>query len=79
MGKMIQVRDVPVRLHRELVRRAKSRGQTLTDYIEEVLEREVSRPEAEEVFERVRGRKPVDLGGSAADILCSERSRREAS
>lgn len=75
MAKMIQVRDVPARLHRELVRRAKRRGQTLTDYIEEVLEREVARPEAEEVFERVRGRSPVDLGMSAAEILRSERSR----
>jgi hypothetical protein len=74
MPKMIQVRDVPSRLHRELVRRAKRRGQTLTDYIEEVLEREVARPEAEEVFERVRSRTPVDLGESAAEILRSERS-----
>ena len=74
MAKMIQVRNVPVRLHRELVRRAKRRGQTLTDYIEEVLEREVARPEAEEGFERVRRRKPVDLGKSAARVLRSERS-----
>ena len=71
---MIQVRDVPSGLHRELVRRAKRHGQTLTDYIEEVLEREVARPEAEEVFERVRSRAPVDLGDSAAEILRSERS-----
>lgn len=76
---MIQVRNVPSRLHRELVRRAKRRGQTLTDYIEEVLEREVARPEAEEVFERVRGRVPVELGESAVDILRSERLGRGAS
>lgn len=76
---MIQVRNVPARLHRELVRRAKRRGQTLTGYLEDVLEREVARPEAAEVFERVRGRKPVDLGESAAEILRSERSRRGAS
>lgn len=74
--KMIQVRDVPSRLHRELVRRAKRRGQTLTDFIEEVLEREVARPEAEEVFERVRSRAAVELGESAAEILRSERSRK---
>ncbi len=79
MAKMIQVRDVPARLHRELVRRAKRRGKTLTDYIEEVLEREIARPEAEEVFERVRGRGSVDLGESAAEILRSERSRRGSS
>ncbi len=73
---MIQVRNVPARLHRELVRRAKKRGQTLTDYVEEVLEHEVARPEAEEVFERVRTRTPVDLGESAAAILRNERTKR---
>ena len=73
---MIQVRNVPTRLHRELVRRAKKRGQTLTDYVEEVLEHEVARPEAEEVFERVRTRTSVDLGESAAAILRNERAKR---
>jgi plasmid stability protein len=37
MAKMIQVRNVPARLHRELVRRARARGQTLTDYIQAIL------------------------------------------
>lgn len=76
MAKMIQVRNVPTRLHRELVRRARNRGQTLTDYLEEVLEREIARPQAEEVFERVRTRTPVDLGESAAAILRNERTKR---
>ena len=47
---MIQVRNVPESLHEELMRRAKARGQTLTDYIQELLEREVSRPEPAEVL-----------------------------
>lgn len=76
MAKMIQVRNVPARLHRELVRRAKKRGQTLTDYLKEVLEREIARSEAEEVFERVRTRTPVDLGETAAAILRNERTKR---
>ena len=37
------------RLHKELVRRARVRGQTLTDYLQEILEREVARPEPAEV------------------------------
>ena len=70
MAKMIQVRNVPDRLHRELRRRARLRGQSLTEYIEEILEREVARPPAEEVFARIRSRAPVDLGGiSAADLV----------
>ena len=61
MAKMIQVRNVPDRLHRELKRRAKLRGQALTDYIEEILEREVALPPREEVYERIRSREPADI------------------
>ena len=79
MSKMIQVRNVPDRLHRELVKRAGARGQTLTDYVQDVLEREVSRPPAHEVFERISGRRPVRLGARAADLIREERAAREAS
>ncbi len=76
MSKMIQVRNVPDKLHRELVRRAKLKGQTLSDYIETLLEREVERPPADEVFERIRNMPPVDLGRPAADIIREERASR---
>ncbi len=79
MSKMIQVRNVPDRLHRELARRAKARGQTLTDYIQEILEREVTRPPAAEVFDRIEARSPVMLGRPAADLIREERAAREAS
>jgi hypothetical protein len=79
MSKMIQVRHVPDRLHRELARRAKARGQTLTDYIQEILEREVARPPADEVFHRIEGRRPVRLDRPAADLIREERATREAS
>lgn len=74
---MIQVRNVPEALHRELVRRARQRGQTLTDYIQAILEREVARPPSEEVFERVAGREAVELGRPAAELLRAERRHRE--
>jgi plasmid stability protein len=79
MSKMIQVRNVPDRLHRELAKRARARGQTLTDYIQDILEREVSRPPVEEVFERVSRRSPVRLGRAAAELIRGERSEQEAS
>jgi plasmid stability protein len=79
MSKMIQVRNVPDRLHRELARRARSRGQTLTNYIQDILEHEVSRPPAEEVFERVARRSAVRLGRPAADLIREERAEQEAS
>jgi antitoxin FitA len=74
--KMIQIRDAPIRLHKELMRRAKARGMTLTDYIQEILEREVSRPTREETLERLRRLEPVDLGMSSAEFI--REGRREA-
>ena len=77
MSKMIQVRNVPDRLHRELVKRAKARGQTLSAFIEEILEREVERPPAEEVFERIHRMPPVKLSRPVADLIREEREERE--
>jgi plasmid stability protein len=76
MPRNLQVRDIPDPLHRELKRRAKARGETLTDYVQSILEREVARPPAEEVFRRIALRPPVDLGKSAADLIREEREGR---
>lgn len=72
---MIQVRNVPDALHRELLQRAKARGIPLTRYLQDVLEREVARPPADEILERIAARPPVDLGKTAAQILREERER----
>ena len=74
---MIQVRNVPDRLHRELAKRAKGRGVTLTRYIQDILEREVARPPADEVFERIEASAAVRLGRPAADLIREERAYRE--
>ncbi len=77
MSKMIQVRNVSERMHRELTRRARLHGQSLTQYIEDILKRELSRPPRQEVFDRIESRKPVNLGRPAAEIIRQERRRRE--
>jgi hypothetical protein len=74
---MIQVRNVPKGLHRELVRRARRKGVTLTRYIQDILEREVSRPPANEVFDLIEASPRVRLGGPAADLIRDERAERE--
>jgi hypothetical protein len=79
MSKMIQVRNVPDRLHRELVKRARSRGETLTQYVQGLLEREVRRPLATEVLDRVRARMAVELERPVADLIREDRELREAS
>ena len=75
---MIQVRNVPDDLHQELVRRAKLRGQTLSDYIKALLDDEIALPPDEEVFERIRSREPVNLPRPAADYIREEREERES-
>lgn len=79
MAKMIQVRHVPDRMHRELSRRAKARGQTLTRYVQEILARELQRPPADEVFARIGRRSTVDLRRPAAALIREERQGRKAS
>ena len=73
---MIQVRNVPDRLHRELTRRASLKGQTLTQYIEEILEREVQRPSRAEVLARIARDEPVEFDPPAAEIIRQERDGR---
>lgn len=76
MGKMIQVRNVPARLHAELARRAKKKGMSLTDYVEGILRREVSRPPVEELYERIESRPPIELSEPIAELIRRERARR---
>ncbi len=74
---MIQVRNVPDHLHRELARRARLHGMTLTDFIQGILEREMSREDRKDVLRRMLKRESVDLGDlTAADLI--REGRREA-
>lgn len=79
MTKMLQVRHISDRLHRELRRRAKARGQTLTEYVQDVLEREVARPQPTEVFDRIEARSSIAVDVRLDDIIRKEREEREAS
>ena len=73
MTVMIQVRNVPDDLHRELVRRAQARGMTLTAYIQSVLEREVQRMSGPDVVRRALELEPVKLDRPAAEYIREER------
>jgi plasmid stability protein len=77
MSKMIQVRNVPDRLHRALLRRARLRGVSLTAYVEDVLERDVATPSREEILAAARRREPIELGVSSAELIRRDREERE--
>ena len=72
----IQVRNVPEEVHSGLVRRARSNGQSLQQYLAAELARLASRPSAEEVLERIEAR---DMGRrfSVEDAVESVRADRD--
>ncbi len=56
MSKMIQIRNVPDDLHRELKMRAAAEGMTMSDYIKRELSGRSRKSTIAEIVERRRGR-----------------------
>lgn len=56
MSKMIQIRNVPDALHRELKMRAAAAGMSMSDYIKRELDRRSRKSTIREIRERSRGR-----------------------
>lgn len=76
MSKMIQVRNVPVELHRRLKSRAALSGMSLSDYLLGELRRVAERPTPEEMRSRLEGRAPVEGVEPAAEAVRAERDAR---
>ena len=75
MSKMIQIRDVPEKLHSTLKARAAREGMSLSDFIKRELERTTERPTMREWLEQTQQAKPIPVKRSAARIV---RELREA-
>lgn len=73
---MIQIRNVPEELHRELKARAARAGMTLSDYLLDVIRKTAERPEPEVLLKRIRERSPVYLPESPSDAVRAEREAR---
>jgi plasmid stability protein len=73
---MIQIRNVPDRLHRRLKARAALAGMSLSDYLRLELEHILERPTRTELAQRIAERDPVDMDRSAAEMIREERDRR---
>lgn len=76
MSTMVQIRNVPDELHRELKARAAHAGMTLSDYLLQEMRNLAVRPTMREWAEEVRKEKPVELTKSPTEILREERDRR---
>ena len=73
---MIQIRNVPEELHRDLKARAARAGMTLSDYLLDVIRKAGERPEPEVLLRRLRERSSVYLAESPADAVRAEREAR---
>jgi plasmid stability protein len=76
MSKMIQVRDVPERIHTTLKVRAAQESMSLSDYIKRELERAVERPTMREWLALTRQAKPIPAKRSAAQVVRELRDAR---
>jgi hypothetical protein len=75
-GVMIQIRNVPVAVHRILKARAAASGVTLSEYILAEMRRMAEKPTREEVLARIRSWPRIDPSRNVAEMIREERERR---
>jgi plasmid stability protein len=75
---MIQIRNVPDELHRDLKARAARSGMTLSDYLLAELRALAVRPTMQEWLARSETWQPVEVESSPAEVLAAERERAPA-
>lgn len=73
---MIQIRNVPETLHRQLKARAALEGVSMSRFILREIERALARPSRREWLETVGSQPEIVLDRSPADILREERDLR---
>ncbi len=73
---MIQIRNVPEEVHRELKARAARAGMTLSDYLMNLIRKASERPEPEVLLRRIRERAPVYPSESPTEAVRAEREAR---
>ena len=73
---MIQVRDVPEKLHGTLKARAAREGMSLSDFLKKELTRIAERPTMAEWLERSRDAKSIRTGRSPAQVIRELRDSR---
>lgn len=75
MSSMIQIRNVPETLHRELKVRAAQTGMTLSDYLLAELQALAVRPTMREWLAHSEGWAPVETTEPPTAVIAAERER----
>lgn len=73
---MLQIRNLPVELHRRLKARAALEGLSMSDYVLREIRKALERPTRDEVLERLRTKPVRRLARSAAEVVRAERDAR---
>jgi plasmid stability protein len=76
--KMIQIRNVPDDLHRDLKERAAREGTTMSELVLRELPRIARSPSNLEVLARIRSRQPFPDGLSGAELVRGGREEHDA-
>ncbi|MBL8707429.1 MAG: hypothetical protein JNM30_21445 [Rhodospirillales bacterium] len=76
MTVMIQIRNVPNALHRQLKARAALAGMSLSDYLLSEIREVARRPTLDEMRTRLASRPPMSLSVSSTEAIREERDRR---
>jgi plasmid stability protein len=76
MGTMIQIRNVPDALHRQLKSRAAMAGMSLSDYLLSEVRQIAERPTLQELRTRLHGRAPTNPETTPVDAVRAERENR---
>ncbi len=75
MGAMVQIRNVPEALHRQLKSRAALAGMSLSDYLLSEIRQVAERPTIDELRARLRGRTETAPSVPPAEAVRAERDR----
>jgi plasmid stability protein len=73
MNAMIQIRNVPEALHRELKSRAALAGMSLSDYLLNEIRQVAERPTLDQLRARLHSRPPTTLSLAPAEAVRAER------
>jgi len=76
MSGMIQIRNVPEKLHRELKARSALEGVSMSQFILREIQRALERPSRADILQRIAERGATYLERPAADLLRDQRESR---
>ncbi|MDQ6910210.1 MAG: hypothetical protein M3Z84_05420 [Actinomycetota bacterium] len=74
--KLVQIRNVPDEVHRQLKARAAMEGQSLSDFALGELRRSLERPTRRELISRVQARERAVVSERSVDVVRAERDAR---